>query len=319
MRRAPARSIPLLLSASLLAFPLPGCLEFEQQEVRVVVDAERDRVDLMLVYRGLCSGPPHFSWRGGEDVKGTEETLDELQAGRQIGALLAPMMFFDLTELAASEDPLYAAFASRVAIDHGEPFRTEDGRLCAWQLVHVGSLTEVLRMADLFLARSIAKESDARDFRQGLGCDDAESRERIRVALEKGEPWFGVVGSTLAMHVPASETAARSLARRIAEAPSSAGGAAGTEVDRRALEGMSDAEELAVGLRAIGVRAVVTARGIDLLLGDPDAAMQRIDVRTPSKSERFDLAPRLEARRIRIRDDVTEATLAAEFASFRDR
>lgn len=236
----PVASIRVAAACLLLA--LAGCIEWEEQEVRVAFDAARDRLDVQLVYRGLLSGDGHFGrpLEGGPDEDGhaaeeaesTREQLYELAAGRPIFALLDPIVRFDLDAIPVAEDPRLAFLRANLSLDHGDFFRDERGRLCGWQQLHVERLSEVVRAAGTLLRDEIAAQARrAADGGAGgaggagggllewLGLDDAESVALQAAVLKVPFAWTALRDGTVALRLPASERAVRRLAGLLAEAP----------------------------------------------------------------------------------------------------
>src|SRR5262249_26623532 len=150
---------------------LAGCVDFDEQELRVAYDAKRDQLDAQLIYRGLYSaGNTEWVWMGDppeeeEDVKGTELQLDQLLSGRPLFWLLTDMAGFDLATLRESDDPQVAALADLVTVDLGAPFRAGDGRLCAWQHLRVRDVHRALELYDARFRSELADTKAAAQVR----------------------------------------------------------------------------------------------------------------------------------------------------------
>src|SRR5258706_435888 len=137
---ASGRALRRVVSAVGLAMLvlLPGCLDFDEQEIRVAYDAGRDRIDAQLVYVGLhSSGKLEWTLFGTppeekEDVEGTERQLDQLLAGRPLVAPFDAVYVTDLVELRRSDDAWQASLAEAITVDQGAPFKDAAGRLCGW-------------------------------------------------------------------------------------------------------------------------------------------------------------------------------------------
>jgi hypothetical protein len=329
-----------------------GCLDFDEEEVHVAYDAEHDRLDAQLVYRGLYSASmaPHRWLRYSaqpEDCVGTEKQLDQLLSGRPIFALFYAESMSDLVELRESEDPQVAALAKLVAVDRGELFKSEDGRICAWQHLRVRNVTHALELWDDTWRTSLADASHAKESRTNLGCDDPESIKLWSEAIAKPQRWLERCGAELLFHVPASGKAARTLAARIEAAPtieSLVEAAARKEaayaddddatdtavvhpaeadtsgVRRRADLNLSNANWFFASLHTLGITVRPRAGGADLVLWDATRGTQTIAVKRPSSMDKhYDLAPYLEKRKVTLRTDVDEEVLQQSFAAFRSR
>ncbi|MSR46840.1 MAG: hypothetical protein EXS13_07235, partial [Planctomycetes bacterium] len=179
---------------------------------------------MQLVYRGLVSTPDvgwYHSPERADDVDGTRRQLTELMAGKQRFALIDPIALIDLERLREHADPRVARIAASIAVDHGDCFRDERGRWCAWQHLHSDHVTELVALGSELLREALVRqrEIEARDgMLELLLLDDAESRLRQRPALAAPFAWLALRGRTLALRLPASERSAQELSRRIAAA-----------------------------------------------------------------------------------------------------
>ena len=327
---------------------LAGCLEFDEQEFVVAYDGKRDQLDVQVVYRGLHSdAKSSWSWFGDspptgvEDVAGTDEQLDQLLAGRPIVGLPGGMPL-DLVELREGKDERAATLARAFTVDHGKFFRDGAGRLCGWQHLQVRDLHASLELVDALLKEELATPGGAREFRRSFGCEDAESVRRFDAALAKKGRWIEAVDGALLWHVPASEEAARALAKRIETAPSleslfeaeakaqKPDGSEPTSVkpdakteaqrERESGERVDRAVATAAMLHAIGTATKPTPTGADLILWDSRRAPQHVALRPPLPAgKHWDLAPHLEKRDVEVRTDVTDETLRRDFDERRAR
>ncbi len=323
-----------------------GCLDFDEQEVRVAYDGKRDRLDAQLVYRGLGSmADSEWIWSETpsevEDVKGTERQLDQLLSGRPLVAtgwplvaLLGSMEHFDLAALRESEDSQVAELATLITVELGAPFRDDYGRLCGWQHVSVRDVHRAFELFDGVLRTELENAEEAARFRRRLGCESRVSAALWVGALQKRVRWFEEVDGTLLWHVPASEGDALALIKRIEKAPSidqylerrfavrapgSVKSAAEGEAVRVA-DVKRGGEGLVVLLHALGVTGRRTTSGVDLLLWDSKRELQDVRIAPGAiQSPRWDLAPYLEKRRVAVRTDVTDETLRADFDERRAR
>src|SRR5688572_25856156 len=188
MRRPARAALDWIVLA--IAFAASGCLEFEEQDVTFAYDAERDRFDVQIVYRGVfASEEKKLLWeRGADGIDEAEHQLDELLAGRRTFMLSwITVVPFDLDEMAESlrDDLLRQALLAGIAIDQGEFFRDEHGRLCAWQRLRIERFTEFVQLFDKYVRRSLVPLEDRRDLLATFELDDEESRVRLERALVK--------------------------------------------------------------------------------------------------------------------------------------
>lgn len=355
----------------LLLLPLSACLEWDEQEVSIAFDAERDQLEVQLVYRGLCSaessavsssessadaGADSASAR---DPQGGEETrarLAELVGGHPSFALVEPWWELDLAALREASDPRVAWIMARIEVDHGEFFRDEAGRWCAWQHVRVRQVSEVVALAGTLLREELAERrarggEDDDGLLALLGLDDRDSRERQQPALAVPFAWLVLRGRTLALRVPASARGARELSSRLAsarewndqvaawqaardeptnrapgaEASSTPAGAIAGKAERTELAAAErtdvDAEFLWALARTLRVEPVATTFGVELQLELPALAAEPWKLRSSCfrAADVVDLTPHLAAVHAPIRAGVDAAFLAAEFAAFRAR
>ena len=195
-----------------------GCLEWEEQEIRIVLDREADQLEVQLICRGLYSAE-----EPGADPSSvaTQTMLRELLDGRQRFALLEPLLMLDLERMREEEDSRVATIAAAVAVDHGEFFRDERGRWCAWQHVRVESLSRVVPLVAELVREELLEQAKG-GVRSGLleelGLGDPASRQVQRPAHEAPFSRLALRGGTLALRMPASERGVRELRRRLAAA-----------------------------------------------------------------------------------------------------
>ena len=118
--------LPLLL--------LTACLEFEQQELHLRYDASADRMDVLLVYRGLYASEGNH----GIPVKTQNplaRALSDFKQAREHGA------FAFRSSSNFKVDPVDEAesgwVSEHIDVEHGGLFTDPKGRLCGYQFVRV--------------------------------------------------------------------------------------------------------------------------------------------------------------------------------------
>ena len=124
----------LLRVAWLLPLVLASCLEFEQQELHLRYDADQDRMDVLLVYRGLYAAKSNpMQVQDGKSL--IDEAFSDLEKAREHGAFAfqSPMNFRVDPVEEAEEDWV----RRHIDVEHGGLFTDPKGRLCGYQFVRV--------------------------------------------------------------------------------------------------------------------------------------------------------------------------------------
>ena len=125
--------MPSRLSAVLFAFLLPvaGCLEVESSEVRVVADRQNDRLDIMIVSRGVWS-----SARSDDELA---KDLAQLRKCREVAAV--PVPGAGVIDFMAADDDAdsrrWRELVPFLEIEAGAFFTDEQGRLSFYQFLRV--------------------------------------------------------------------------------------------------------------------------------------------------------------------------------------
>jgi hypothetical protein len=323
MRHA-SRLLPLLGAALLLA----GCLPYDEQEIRFRIDAERDRIDLLLIDMGLHHDQGGW-FSGGPESAG--EDLDRIAKGERFVSLLYGFLPLAIDDLEPPKDDFEARLGSylreHVAVEHGRFFRDADGRLCWWQCVRLSNLSGFLDLSNEWIRAVLSDPRRLADFRKGLRLEDEESGALLRRALEGKQPFLLRRGGALAFRFPASPEGHRSLlaqwveeirkavledaGEQAREPKDSRGSVASRPSDRKPTE-FEQAIRLLLGLEASFLR---TGDWIELVLGNPEKGEQKIAL-PPEGEYEENLAPLLEERKLTIHSDVTEETLRAAFDAF---
>src|SRR5262245_16263120 len=323
MAHAP-RLLPLLGATLLLA----GCLPYDEQEIRFRIDAARDRIDLLLVDRGLYHD--QGGWFGGGPESAGKD-LDRIAKGERFVSLFNGFLPLAIDDLEPPKNEFEARLASRlretVAVEHGRFFRDAEGRLCWWQCVRVSNLSGFLDLANDGIRSALAEEETLAEFRKTLRLEDEESGALLRRALEGKVPFLLRRGGALAFRFPASREGCRSLLSRLieeirqgvlndarmhAEAGEGSKEEAASQPLRRKPTDFEWAARLVLGIEASVLRS---GDGVELVLGNPEKAEQTIALPREGEYEE-NLAPLLEERKLAIRSDVTEATIRAAFEAF---
>ncbi len=331
--RQTLRLLPLLAAALFL----PGCLPYDEQEIRFRIDAARDRIDLLLVDRGLYHDSGGWFGAGPE---GAGKDLDRIARGERWVSLLYGLLPLPIDDPETHKTDFEARIGSflreNVAVEHGRFFRDAEGRLCWWQCVRLSKLSGFLDLANDAIRAALSEERTLARFRETLRLADEESGALLRRALEAKEPFLLRRGGALAFRFPASREGYRNLltswleeiltdvrkaaledARKPAPgsqnsvSEDSRGGASSRPSGRKPTEFEQTARFL-LGLEASFLRS---GDSIELVLGNPEKGEQTMALPRGAEYEE-NLAPLLEERKIAIHSDVTEATLRAAFEAF---
>ncbi|MGH7151662.1 MAG: hypothetical protein ACREIU_13240 [Planctomycetota bacterium] len=314
-----------LLGASPL---LPGCLPYDEQEIRFRIDAARDRIDLLLVDRGLHQDQGGW-FGGGSEAAGKD--LDRIAKGERWVSLLYGLLTLPIDDLKAPGSDFEARLASRlrehVAVEHGRFFRDAEGRLCWWQCVRLSKLSGFLDLANEGIRSALSDPKGLESFRKELRLEDETSGALLRRALEAKEPFLLRRGGALAYRFPASREGCRNLLAHLieeirggvledAQKRGEAGedaieGAASRPSGRKPTE-FEQMTQFLLGLEASLLRS---GDSVELVLGNPERGEQTIAFPRQGEYEE-NLAPLLEERKIAIHSDVTEAAILAAFDAF---
>ncbi|HET6204462.1 MAG TPA: hypothetical protein VFI25_16855 [Planctomycetota bacterium] len=322
----------LRLGAFLLPL-LPGCvgLVFDEQEIRLRFDPERDRLDALVVYRGLYVNEERSFLGDGPSL--ARKQLDRILEGHRSVALVLPF-FLDFDEKEEPGDETTARLAAHlkanVVVENGRFFRDTEGRVCWWQLARRGGFTELLDVANEGLRRVLSDEKNGRVFRKGLRLTDEESGRLLRRALEAKEPFLLRRGSALAFRLPASLEGHRNMVRGLLEDLREEAVKDAKERDAaRKAEEAGEApvasrpssrrlSEFEFGLRffsGLELSLVRSGDWTELALGNPER-VEQVLLAPRLGMYKENLAPLLAQREQAIHADVTDETILAEFRAF---
>lgn len=193
------RSIGRLL-ALLLVLLASACLEVDGQDLVVRVDPANDRIDVLLVHRGLFAAA-----RSGVDGDPLPRALRDLDAVQRSGRLVLwhdRLLSFDPS---AEPAPELAAMLAHVDVENGGLFTDPAGRLCAWQFVRVRSARAFVRTLDTLLAARVQQALvRGLDLGDGRHRFDDDSRRAFAASQRDGEPLLQVAPGRLALRLPLS-------------------------------------------------------------------------------------------------------------------
>lgn len=192
---------PTLLAACLALLPLAGCLEFDAQDVVVRHDPAADRIDVLIVYRGL------FAEGGsGSGEKPLDKALQDLDQARQTGEFTFWNNWPLSVDLTKEGPAPVKALVQHVEVENGALFTDPRGVLCAWQFVRIHEaklfLQKVNTLFELALQAGLASSFD------GAGPDhraDDDTREFVREFLRSGEKLIVLERGRIELRLPCSD------------------------------------------------------------------------------------------------------------------
>jgi hypothetical protein len=290
--------LPNTLALILLALIPSSCLDFDQQDVEIAYDDKADRLDVLLVYRGLYQ----------DNETKAERQLDALLGGERWFALFDNWPFefrLDGKDDVQRDTPAYAALRKHVTVQNGAFFRAQDGRLCAWQCLRLADCAAFFQAMNAEIHKELEPQARRESFLDSLGVSDEASLRLLAGAVEKRFAFVERRGAAFAWRVPLSDVGHKALVRHVLG-----------EAAKNARKGEDGPGEAIAWLSCIELSFLRSGDVTELVLGNP--ARDTLAIKSPSRSGYQDnLAPLLERRKVKVRDDVTEQTLRAAFTEFR--
>ncbi|MCP3919460.1 MAG: hypothetical protein GY711_28310 [bacterium] len=222
-----------LVAALLAALVLPSCLAFryEGEEVYVRHDAERDTLELALLYRGVHASGTEVDWTGESleiesyakatpgDVDSAARIVEAIAGGRRYFVFYDWPFLLDLDSPKLSEpleDPdeevmrqAAAEFADNIRVDRARLFVDDDGKLGIAQHVTMTNARLGLERLNAGLNRLLLTNRGALLGAEGEGKVEIGDLSRATLEqwvarAERGEPWIVLDGGTIEVHVPLS-------------------------------------------------------------------------------------------------------------------
>ncbi len=191
---------------SLLLAVCGGCLEFDAQEIVMRYDSEADRIDCLVVYRGIFV----------EVGSNTNETAMR-SAFADLEKVLDHGQCFFWCNWPAALDPTktkgdIAPFLSHVEVENGKLFTDPEGRLHGYQFVRIVRAKEFLKK--LNMALGLAYQAA---FVVGAGDVefDPDTKENAIEFSRTGEPPLTVEAGRIQLRVPCSAPDFRKLLREL--------------------------------------------------------------------------------------------------------
>ena len=308
--------LPLLL---LLAVLLPGCLEFDSQDVFLHYDPAQDQLDLLFVYRGL-----HADTKG-DQTRRIEEAVEHLEEAQQSGAFAFWSNY--PWRLRPRHDRTHMQLLlPHLQVENGPLFKDADGRLCGYQLVRFSKVKKLLDKVNTVLSLML----ETRVLTKGdwpLLPDhevDDESRDRITDFLRGRGQVLRLRDACLELQLPLSEPDSRWLREQVARSllrdllnELDRAKASEPNAEVRLFEQIARTPTFQL-LASQDVSWVREAGMTRLQLGVPGQPQQTL--RSAAKGS-YDpaLLKALEARKVAIGPELTEAELLKRFGEFHGR
>jgi hypothetical protein len=193
------RSIGRVLGFLLLLLG-SACLEVDGQDLVLRVDPANDRIDVLLVHRGLFAAA-----RSGVDGEPLPRALRDLDAVADTGRLVLWHDRLLSLDPSAEHAPAIAALLAHVDVENGGLFTDPHGVLCAYQFVRVRDARRCLEALDALLARALTDAMrDGLDLGDGRHRFDDDSRQLLAERLRDGERLLRVEPGRLELRLPLS-------------------------------------------------------------------------------------------------------------------
>ena len=220
MARAPLRTpfrSALALALLLLA---SACLEIDGQELLLHHDPAADRVDVLLIHRGL------FAERQGRSEP-LPLAIEQLETAQRTGVFVLGNNFPLRFDPSQAEQSGWQRLAEHLAVENGGLFTDTDGRLCAYQFVRIDGLSTFLAKAEALLGIEFSRRGS-----ELFGIDpDAVTREAMLEFVRGGGHFLHVEPGRIELRLPMSRADHERLRRLAGNAMADA---AAHEVARRA-------------------------------------------------------------------------------------
>jgi hypothetical protein len=330
----------LLRVGLLVLLTLAGCLEIDGQDITIHFDGERDRIEVLLVHRGLFA-------EGGSGSTQTpiEKALKDLADARERGEFAFWSNWPLAVNLAAEHPAPAAAVLAHIDVENGALFTDPRGVLCGYQFVRIRETKAFVKklntLFELWVQLQLTKGHTGIDGRHEF---DADTKDLVREFLRSGQRLLTIADGRIEAKLPLSRADHGWLKRQLegrflANAP--------VEIHRRLATAARRSDGSADPTDTSGVPSNVQLGGEQLeaalrqaptcrFLWDNDLAVLRqpdlttlvlgsgegpaLQLRKASGGLYHDaLLQRLRADGETIEDGVPDQELQRRFAAFRDR
>jgi hypothetical protein len=190
---------PLRLCTLFLLLLLPSCLEFDAQDVVIRHDQDKDRIDILLVYRGL--------YASGNNTQGDkmDKALKDLDGARLSGKCAFWNNWPFSIDPTGDMPTALRALVDHVDVENGGLFTDPKGQLCAFQFVRVREAAAVLKAANTLL--ELALQAALLQGFDGYGAAhrvDDDTKDLVREFLRSGEKLLVVANNRIELRLPCS-------------------------------------------------------------------------------------------------------------------
>ena len=186
--------------ALLLALLASACLEVDGQDLVLRVDPANDRIDVLLVHRGLFAAA-----RSGVDGEPLPRALRDLDAVADTGRLVLWHDRLLALDPSAEHTATIAGLLAHVDVENGGLFTDPHGVLCACQFVRIRDARRFVGALEALLDRALADAMrDGLDLGDGRHRFDDDSRQRLADRRRHGERLLRVEPGRLELRLPLS-------------------------------------------------------------------------------------------------------------------
>ena len=189
-------------------FILSSCVDFDGQEIHIRYDHHQDRLDALIIYRGLCASD--------DDTQKALEQLAEVYAKHRFFILDNWLGEFDIDALATSERKFERALSQQVTIRSSPIWLDGEGRPCGYQLVRITKVSMLLDEANTEFAKYLLTEEGLKNFVPDEM--DPDSLKLLRDAATRRYRFFAFHGSAFTFSFPVSDVGARLFRLRLLQA-----------------------------------------------------------------------------------------------------
>ena len=186
---------------ALLTLLLSGCLELDGQDVTIRYDADADRIDVLIVYRGL------FAEGGnGSSDDPLDKALKDLAEARETGEFTFWNNWPLSVDATKDYDPPRAALVAHVDVENGGLFTDPQGVLCAYQFVRIRDAKAFVQKVNTLLELGLQTGFTGEGMRglEGRHKLDDDTREILREFLRSGEKLLVVEPGRMEVRLPFS-------------------------------------------------------------------------------------------------------------------
>lgn len=185
----------LRLAALLCLLTLSGCLEFDAQDITLRYDAKADRIDMLVVYRGLFV--ENGSGKTSDPYQNAFSDLDEVMArGNSFFWCNWPFQI----DLVRPNTPGHA-LTPYVDVENGGLFTDPKGVLCGYQFVRIRDVKEFLGKLNTMLELGAQAAVVGGIRGQKL---DSDTRELLTEFLRSGEKMVRIEQGRIELRLPCS-------------------------------------------------------------------------------------------------------------------